>query len=105
MRCRLTDRASAAATAMLGHYLTFITPEATGSCRRLLGCQLPMIVYSHGAQYQDSGCECQKIPECESNRSFKSNEVHTWKQRCCKHYGAVRCERKQAVRAPPLTSK
>jgi hypothetical protein len=34
---RLTDRASAAATWPLGHYLTFLRPKAPASCMRLLG--------------------------------------------------------------------
>jgi hypothetical protein len=34
---RLTDRASAAATCLLGHYPTFLKPEAPASCMRLLG--------------------------------------------------------------------
>ena len=34
---RLTDRASAAATAQLSHYPTFIRTEAAASCMRLLG--------------------------------------------------------------------
>jgi hypothetical protein len=35
--CRLTDRASAAATWPLAHYPTFLTPEAPASCMPLLG--------------------------------------------------------------------
>jgi hypothetical protein len=37
---RLTTRASAAATAWLGHYPTFLRPEASVSCMRLLGRRL-----------------------------------------------------------------
>jgi hypothetical protein len=35
--CGLTHRASAAATCPLAHYLTFLRPEASASCMRLLG--------------------------------------------------------------------
>jgi hypothetical protein len=37
LRVHLTDRASAAATGPSGHYLTFLRPDASANCMRLLG--------------------------------------------------------------------
>src|SRR5215217_2910256 len=98
---RLTDRASAAATSLIGHYLTFLRPEAPVSCMRLLGCRFSMTAHIQCPQNQDACCYRKKIPECECNRPSDSKEMHAGKQWCSEHYSAVRCKHEYDVCSPP----